>query len=81
MSKTLNGSRQKQLQRADKDYVPVHPFLCRDRKKVNARGWLTCRVMTVTLESEINWQQTYFEGTFLAAARIKSVWVTGGGHV
>ncbi|PKU33251.1 hypothetical protein llap_16445 [Limosa lapponica baueri] len=49
----------------------------RDQKRVNARGLLTCRVMTVTLESEFNWQQTYFEGTFL----MRSVEVTGCGHV
>lgn len=68
VSETLNGSREKSLQRADKDYVSVKPFLCRDQKRVNARGLLTCCVTTVTLESEINWQQTYFEGTFLAVA-------------
>lgn len=57
---------EKQLQRTDKDYVPVNPFLCRDEKRMNARGLLTCHVMTVTFESEINWQQSYFEGISMA---------------
>lgn len=46
---------EKRLQRTDKDYVPVNPFLGRDEKRVNARGLLTCHAMTVTFESEINW--------------------------
>lgn len=57
---------QKRLQRTDKDYVPVNPFLGRDEKRVNARGLLTCHATTVTFESEINWQQTYFEGISMA---------------
>lgn len=57
---------EKRLQRTDKDYVPVDPFLCRDEKMMNARGLLTCHVMTATFEGEINWQQTYFEGILVA---------------
>lgn len=49
-----------------KDCVPVNPFLCKDQKRVSTRGLQTCYVVSVTPESKISWQQTYFEGIFLA---------------
>lgn len=48
-----------------KTHSPVKLFLFGDQKGMDFRGLLACHVITVTLESEINWQQFCFERIFL----------------